>query len=172
MALKYILAKFWTVNCTSWFNNIYHQFLVICNRTHQYTTASNSTRTVHVLDIFNTKDLEPYIESHVPKEDRDPRVKPKVKREVERVWSDKSGKFSIRATLTSVADGKVTLLKPDGTEKVVPLDVLSKKDLEWVEGRKEWISRRAFCLPIQKPSVFIGHRTKKDSLKESFSLYQ
>ncbi|MCY2984678.1 MAG: SHD1 domain-containing protein [Planctomycetota bacterium] len=123
--------------------------LVICNRTYKYSTAGNSTRTVHVLEFCNQKSVEAYIDAHVPLSDRAPKEKPipipkpKLKPKpipkpnVERVWSDMSGKFAVSATLKSIADGKVTLLKADGTETVVPIDRLSKKDQEWLESQKE-----------------------------------
>ena len=117
-----------------------HALLVICNRTHQYTTASNSTRTVHVLQICDIKSLLAYVETHVPKQDREPRVKSSQKQQQERVWSDISGKFAVRAKLKSVEDGKVTLLKADGKETVVPIDRLSKSSREWLEAQKDALS--------------------------------
>lgn len=118
-------------------NSDLRPLLVICNRTHQYTTASNSTRTVHVLEICDLKSLLTYVETHVSKEDREPRVKSSQKQQQERVWSDISGKFAVRAKLKSVEDGKVTLLKADGKETVVPIDRLSKASREWLETQKD-----------------------------------
>jgi|GEM_PF-2567790 len=118
-------------------NDVSPKNLVMCNRTYQYESVGKSIRTVHVLEICNLKSVESYVEGHVPKADREPRAKPKSRRPEERVWSDKSGKFAIRATLKSIEDGKVTLLKADGTETVVPIDRLSNKDQKWLESQKE-----------------------------------
>ena len=48
------------------------------------------------------------------------------------IWTNKSGKFAVRATLKSITDEKVTLLKADGKEVVVPIDQLSKNDQDWL----------------------------------------
>ena len=44
------------------------------------------------------------------------------------VWKDKTGKFSVSAKLVSVADGKATLEKADGSKLVIPLAKLSAAD--------------------------------------------
>ncbi len=52
-----------------------------------------------------------------------------------RVWGDKSGKFTVEATVISVAGGKVKLLKTDGLAIEVPLISLSDADQLFL---KDW----------------------------------
>jgi hypothetical protein len=50
-----------------------------------------------------------------------------------RTWKDKSGKFSIVATLVSVKDGIVTLKKVDGKEVSLAVEKLSDADRAYLE---------------------------------------
>lgn len=50
----------------------------------------------------------------------------------ERKWSDSSGHFSVTAELVSVADGKVTLKRSDGSAVTLPVSSLSKADQEFL----------------------------------------
>ncbi len=50
-----------------------------------------------------------------------------------RIWTDKSGKFEIRAKFIDIIDGKVRLERPNGDISRVPLGKLSDKDQEFVE---------------------------------------
>jgi hypothetical protein len=52
-----------------------------------------------------------------------------------RTWSDRSGKFRIKAKLRSVAGGKVSLERHDGKIIEVPLDKLSEADRQFIEGQ-------------------------------------
>jgi len=45
-----------------------------------------------------------------------------------RTWSDKSGKFKIKAKFVESSGDKVVLEKEDGTQVTVPLDKLSEAD--------------------------------------------
>ena len=49
-----------------------------------------------------------------------------------RTWTDSSGKFKIDAKFISLADGQVTLEKPDGVQLRMPLDKLSAADQKFV----------------------------------------
>ncbi len=49
-----------------------------------------------------------------------------------RTWTDKSGKFKVKARLTNVEDGRVVLEKADGTELEIPLVKLSQADQDYV----------------------------------------
>ena len=113
-------------------NDVSPKNLVMCNRTFQYESVGKSIRTVHVLEFCNQQSVGTYFNVRVPLADRAPKIKAKAKPNVERVWSDKSGKFAVRATLKSITDEKVTLLKADGKEVVVTIDQLSKKDQDWL----------------------------------------
>jgi hypothetical protein len=52
-----------------------------------------------------------------------------------RIWKDDSGLYQIEATLVNVTDNEVMLKKRDGATLSVPLDRLSKEDLEFL-GKK------------------------------------
>ncbi len=47
-----------------------------------------------------------------------------------RTWTSDTGKFTIEATFGGLEDGKVKLLKQDGTTTLVPLEKLSEADQE------------------------------------------
>ena len=49
-----------------------------------------------------------------------------------RTWSDRTGKFSIKATFRSAVGGRVSLLRPDGKVIEVPLEKLSEADQQFV----------------------------------------
>ena len=51
-----------------------------------------------------------------------------------REWTSSNGKFKIEAEFVAVKDGKVVLEKPDGTYVSVPLSMISKKDIEYIEA--------------------------------------
>jgi S1-C subfamily serine protease len=54
-----------------------------------------------------------------------------------RTWTSANGKFKVEASLVKVADGKVYLKRKDnGKELTVPLDSLSRTDVEYLAGRK------------------------------------
>ncbi|NQT13362.1 MAG: hypothetical protein HQ582_11470 [Planctomycetes bacterium] len=50
-----------------------------------------------------------------------------------RVWKDRTGKFSTQAEFVAVSSDSVELKKPDGTLVRVPLRLLSKQDLRFLE---------------------------------------
>ena len=52
----------------------------------------------------------------------------------ERTWSDKSGKFSVKAEFVSASDGKVWLKKSDGKVIAVPVDRLSAADQAFIKS--------------------------------------
>ena len=54
-----------------------------------------------------------------------------------RTWSDAKGKFKIQAKFAGLADGKVTLEKPDGSEIEIDLKKLSAADQKYVAGLQE-----------------------------------
>ena len=47
-----------------------------------------------------------------------------------RKWTDKTGKFSVEADFVSVADGAISLKRPDGKVITIPLEKLSETDQE------------------------------------------
>lgn len=49
-------------------------------------------------------------------------------------WTSSSGKFKIEAEFVAVKDGKVVLEKPDGSYISVDLNLISKKDIEYIES--------------------------------------
>lgn len=51
-----------------------------------------------------------------------------------REWTSSNGKFKIEAEFVAIKDGKVVLEKPDGTYVSVPLSMISKKDIEYIEA--------------------------------------
>lgn len=51
----------------------------------------------------------------------------------ERVYSDKSGKFRIKATITDLNETQVKLLKADGKEVTVEIEKLSEKDQKYLK---------------------------------------
>lgn len=53
-----------------------------------------------------------------------------------RIWVDASGQFSVEATLIRWTDNEVVLLRLDGRELKLPIDLLSQKDKEFVEQSK------------------------------------
>ena len=53
-----------------------------------------------------------------------------------RSWSDASGKYRIDARFGGLSEGKVILLKEDGTRSMVPLDRLGPADQQYVRGLK------------------------------------
>lgn len=52
----------------------------------------------------------------------------------QRTWTDSSGTYTVEATILSVEDGKVMLLRADGRRVAVPLDKLSKADQDFVRA--------------------------------------
>jgi hypothetical protein len=56
----------------------------------------------------------------------------KVTSRAYRLWVDDTGTFQVRAKLVVVLDGKVRLLKENGKFTTVPLERLSKADLQFV----------------------------------------
>lgn len=68
-----------------------------------------------------------------------------------RIWTDGTGKFRIDAEFVSLADGVVTLRKPDGSSTDIPLEKLSKADQDFVQDSiKRTVPRIAE--PTPKPS--------------------
>lgn len=51
-----------------------------------------------------------------------------------REWKSSNGKFKVEAEFVAIKDGKVVLEKPDGTYVSVPVNMLSKKDVEYLEA--------------------------------------
>lgn len=51
-----------------------------------------------------------------------------------RIWKDTSGNFQVKASLKSYGNGRVTLLKEDGTVITVPVDRLSSEDAKYIES--------------------------------------
>jgi WD40 repeat protein len=51
-----------------------------------------------------------------------------------REWTSNNGKFKVEAEFVAIKDGKVVLEKPDGTFISVPLNLISKKDIEYIES--------------------------------------
>ncbi|MFO0940354.1 MAG: SHD1 domain-containing protein [Pirellulales bacterium] len=49
-------------------------------------------------------------------------------------WTSSNGKFKIEAEFVAIKNGKVVLEKPDGSYISVPLDQISKKDIEYIES--------------------------------------
>jgi hypothetical protein len=58
------------------------------------------------------------------------------KAELTRIWSDATGKFSVRAEFAGMTGGNVRLVKEDGTAITVALTKLSPADQEWIRKRK------------------------------------
>ena len=85
-------------------------------------TAIGSTKTVPLVEPI---DLSAYVAKEEQRRKEDKRRK----------WTDASGTFSVSAIFARYSDGKVELLKEDGSEVAVPLSKLSKTDQEYV--RKE-----------------------------------
>ena len=50
-----------------------------------------------------------------------------------RTWTDNTGKYKTKAEFVSLSNGKVTIKKEDGTERVIPLTRLSKSDRKVAE---------------------------------------
>ena len=55
--------------------------------------------------------------------------------EAARTWSDKTGKFKVKAKLLSNAEGKIKLLKEDGLVITVPIDRLSEADQKFLNEK-------------------------------------
>lgn len=62
--------------------------------------------------------------------------------EMPRLWSDRSGKFSVKAELIQLENGEVRLQKEDGTVIDVPLNRLSPADQRYVARHKDEFSQR------------------------------
>jgi len=52
-----------------------------------------------------------------------------------RTWIDAAGAISIKARLLAVESVEVTLEREDGSQIVVPIELLSTQDQEWIEDR-------------------------------------
>jgi hypothetical protein len=66
-----------------------------------------------------------------------PEVQPSAEPESTfRLWSSADGKFKTAAEFRGMTADKVKLLKVDGTEVTVPLDMLSPEDQAWVRNRR------------------------------------
>jgi len=50
-----------------------------------------------------------------------------------RTWLDAAGAITIKARLAAVGSDEVTLEREDGSQIVVPLELLSTQDQEWIE---------------------------------------
>ncbi len=53
-----------------------------------------------------------------------------------RVWTDRGGRFELRAKLVEYEQGKAKLLKKDGTTVTLPIGRLSEKDRQYLKGIK------------------------------------
>ena len=54
-----------------------------------------------------------------------------------RTWSDRSGKFRVEANLDGMNGDRVVLIRTDGKRIEVPLNRLSKSDMEYVQELQE-----------------------------------
>ena len=74
-----------------------------------------------------------------------------------RKWTDRSGRFSVRADLIEVKDDQVVLKRPDGKTISVPLERLSRPDQDFVVGIKSlagWsVQAKAAASAIHDPQV-------------------
>ena len=56
-----------------------------------------------------------------------------------RIWSDKSGKFEVRAKFVDIKDGKVRLERPNGDISRIPLEKLCEEDQEYVRDQEKGV---------------------------------
>lgn len=80
-------------------------------------------------------------------------------------WTSRNGKFKVEAEFVAVKDGKVVLEKADGSYVSVPLNLISEKDIEYIEsitGKKLSIEG-----DIEKPASSVEMKPKVIKLKGS-----
>jgi len=91
-----------------------------------YAKLYRSGNTVSVLDRIPVATLKPDVEQakreSKPKQDY-------------RTWTDKTGRYTIEARFGGVIAGKVNLIRKDGSRIQVPLEMLSRRDVDWISER-------------------------------------
>ena len=73
-----------------------------------------------------------------------------------RIWTDKSGKHEIRATLVDVVDGVVRLERPNGDISRVKLDLLCKEDQDYIRDAGEEKNKPGGRKEPQRPAGPVG----------------
>jgi len=102
--------------------------------TERYTSVAGAVRTVFTLTWYDTDALLPYLKGDTPAATtRHGHRSPYVSR----TWTDSTGKFTVEAKYRGVVGGKVRLEKADGSIVFVPIERLSKRDQEWISGKRE-----------------------------------
>lgn len=92
------------------------------------TAESTLVSLRETLNLFETKmDLE-------PKAIADESPHPAKAGATERIWTDASGKFSIKAAFVSCDAGRIVLRKSDGQQITVPQQRLSQSDQEFIRA--------------------------------------
>lgn len=61
-----------------------------------------------------------------------------------RTWTDATGAYTVLASLVTLSNGQVTLLKEDGAEAILPLARLSAADREFVRSR--WVEGKVVAI--------------------------
>jgi len=87
--------------------------------------------------------------------------------EAARTWSDKTGKFKVKAKLLSNAEGKIKLLKEDGLVITVPIDRLSEADQKFLNEKDNPFSGGE---PLKNDMTEMDRKTEKGETAASASL--
>ena len=87
--------------------------------------------------------------------------------EAARTWSDKTGKFKVKAKLLANAEGKIKLLKEDGLVITVPIDRLSDADQKFLNDKDNPFSGGQ---PLKNDMTEMDRKTEKGETAASASL--
>jgi hypothetical protein len=132
--------------------------IVVCvTGTQQYTTVLGATKTVYVVEAFDTTEADALFAKETQRraeiEERErieheaelaavkKRMAEKLKAEKTRTWQTADAKFSVEAEFITKAGNQVKLRRVDnGKEIIIPAEKLSQADLDWLA---EWAAKRA-----------------------------
>lgn len=100
--------------------------------TKQYDTVAGSRATIHLWEPYT---IEQWIEEQGLDKKSTKTPEKTSDKQVARMWTDTTGKFTVRAVFVGMISGTVSLRKEDGTILKVPLDKLCEEDRKFVKDR-------------------------------------
>lgn len=106
---------------------------VVIDDTFDYESVLGASHTVLVLNAKSPALIDIADKAKAAKDAKVAAARADAEAKLYRVWSDSSGKFSVRAKFAGLVNRRVKLTKEDGTTIEVPLSKLSVADREFAE---------------------------------------
>ncbi len=95
--------------------------------TYKYTTVMGGTNTIFIIEPLNIEKLKPFLKIDKPNQ-----LKTTLKSL--RIWTDKTGRFSIKASFMGYLDGKVKLYKENKQTIIININNLSIDDQNYIKN--------------------------------------